>query len=318
MLLALAALAAFALWGMRPSSAATSGAPATSTPAETAPPAREREEAVTQRDPSRYVFWLASRSVGIAAFLLVATSVILGLYMAANLGRRPGYKRVMSRSTSRSRSPRWSRSPPRAAAARRHVAAPRLGGLVIPFTMPYRPVWTGIGIVAGYLALALGLTFYVRRRLGPARWRKAHRLIALVYVMGAVHALGAGSDGGGVWLRVLVVVTALPIAGLLVPRYRPRHRPARVPAPARGEPRSAQRRPTLTSAFSAWARRCGSWPTIAIASSRRGPICWASTSGCRASAPTASCRASTPIRARPCPRPPCSERPSAPVSGRPR
>ena len=197
---------------------------------------------MTERDPSRYVFWLASRSAGIVAFVLVATSVVLGLYMAANLGRRPGYKRVLVKVHEQV-----------ALAALVAIAAhgllllgdkwlkPGIGGILIPFTMPYRPVWTGIGMVAGYLAFALGLTFYVRRRIGPARWRKVHRLMALVYVMGAVHALGAGSDGGGVWLRMLVAVTALPIAGLLVARYRPRHRPARVPAPARGEPRSAPR-----------------------------------------------------------------------------
>ena len=195
---------------------------------------------MTERDPSRYVFWLASRSAGIVAFVLVATSVVLGLYMAANLGRRRGYKRVLVKVHEQV-----------ALAALVAIAVhgllllgdkwlnPGIGGILIPFTMPYRPVWTGIGMVAGYLAFALGLTFYVRRRIGPARWRKVHRLMALVYVMGAVHALGAGSDGGGVWLRMVVAVTALPIAGLLVARYRPRQPRPRVPAPARGEPRSA-------------------------------------------------------------------------------
>jgi methionine sulfoxide reductase heme-binding subunit len=196
---------------------------------------------VTQRDPSRYVFWLASRSAGLVAFLLVATSVVLGLYMAANLGRRPGYKRVLVKVHEQL-----------ALAALVAITAhgllllgdswlrPGISGIAIPFTMPYRPIWTGIGIVAGYLALALGLTFYARRRIGPVRWRKTHRLIAVVYVMGAVHALGAGSDGGSTWLQVLVVITAVPIAGLLVARYRPRHRSPHVTTTRRPEPSSAQ------------------------------------------------------------------------------
>lgn len=199
---------------------------------------------MTERDPSLYVFWLASRSAGIVAFLLVATSVVIGLYMAANLGRRPGYKRVLVKVHEQV-----------ALAALVAMVAhgllllgdkwlnPGLSGLAIPFTMSYRPVWTGIGIVGGYLAFALGLTFYARRRIGAARWRKTHRLIALVYVMGAVHALGAGSDGGGIWLRSVVALTALPIAVLLVARYRPRRRPARAPAPAprRREPTPVSR-----------------------------------------------------------------------------
>lgn len=197
---------------------------------------------MTERDPSQYVFWLASRSAGIVAFLLVATSVVLGLYMAANLGRRPGYKRVLVKVHEQV-----------ALAALVAMAAhgllllgdrwlnPGLSGIAIPFTMSYRPVWTGIGMVGGYLAFALGLTFYARRRIGAARWRKTHRLIALVYVMGAVHALGAGSDGGGIWLRSVVALTALPIAVLLVARYRPRHRPARAPARRPPEPSPAPR-----------------------------------------------------------------------------
>jgi sulfoxide reductase heme-binding subunit YedZ len=96
--------------------------------------------------------------------------------------------------------------------------------------MPYRPLWTGIGVVAGYIAFALGLTFYARRRIGPARWRKTHRLIVVVYVLGAVHALGAGSDGAGIWLRGIVVVTAGPIAALWGARSR-RGARRRVPAP---------------------------------------------------------------------------------------
>jgi sulfoxide reductase heme-binding subunit YedZ len=191
---------------------------------------------MTERDPSRYVFWLASRSAGLVAFVLVATSVILGLYMAANLGRRPGYKRTLVKVHEQV-----------ALAAMIAIAAhgllllgdrwlnPGIVRILIPFTMPYRPVWTGIGVVAGYIAFALGLTFYARRRIGAARWRKTHRLIVVVYVLGAVHALGAGSDGAGIWLRGIVVASALPIAALLIARYRPGGRRAR-PRPARPLP----------------------------------------------------------------------------------
>ena len=48
-----------------------------------------------------------------------------------------------------------------------------IGGLLVPFTMGYRPVWTGLGVLGGYLAVALSLTYYARRRLGNRRWRFA-------------------------------------------------------------------------------------------------------------------------------------------------
>ena len=49
--------------------------------------------------------------------------------------------------------------------------------------MAYRPLWTGLGIIGGYLAALLGLSFYARRRIGARLWRKAHRLTVVVYVL---------------------------------------------------------------------------------------------------------------------------------------
>ena len=44
---------------------------------------------------------------------------------------------------------------------------PGLAGIAIPFTMAYKPLWTGLGIIGGWLAALLGLSFYFRRRIGP-------------------------------------------------------------------------------------------------------------------------------------------------------
>ena len=64
----------------------------------------------------------------------------------------------------------------------------------MPFTIGYRPLWTSLGIIGGYLAAILGLSFYVRRRIGARLWRRLHRLTVVVYVLALVHALGAGTD----------------------------------------------------------------------------------------------------------------------------
>lgn len=48
---------------------------------------------------------------------------------------------------------------------------PGLAGITIPFAMHYQPQFTGIGIIAGWLAAILGLSFYVRRRIGAKLWR---------------------------------------------------------------------------------------------------------------------------------------------------
>ena len=62
--------------------------------------------------------------------------------------------------------------------------------------MAYKSLFTGLGIIGGWLAALLGLSFYLRKRIGPALWRKAHRATIVVYVLGVIHTLGAGTDAG--------------------------------------------------------------------------------------------------------------------------
>ena len=199
---------------------------------------------VIERDPSHYAWWLASRSAGVVAFVLVACSVMLGLYMAAGLGgRRPGLKRTLVKVHEQL-----------ALTALAAIAAhgllllgdtwlkPGVTGIFIPFTMSYRPLWTGLGILGGYIAAVLGPTYYLRRRIGPRRWRRLHRLIALVYVLGSAHALGAGTDGASAWFTGLAVATAVPIAVLLAIRYL-RRRPRPVAAPVAASGRAPASRP---------------------------------------------------------------------------
>jgi sulfoxide reductase heme-binding subunit YedZ len=170
----------------------------------------------TVKDPAPYLPWLVSRASGIVALGLVTLAVLLGLTVSARLLRRPGLGRVLVR-------------------LHEHVALvamgaiavhglaltgdrwlhPGLRGLTIPFAMSYRPAFTGLGIVGGYLAALLGLSFYARRRIGVKLWRALHRGTVLVWVLSVVHTVGAGSDAATMWLRVLVLVPAVPITYLL-------------------------------------------------------------------------------------------------------
>src|SRR5215213_5754152 len=94
-------------------------------------------------------------------------------------------------------------------------------GITVPFAMDYKPAFTGLGILGGYLAAALGLSFYARRRIGPKLWRKLHRATLLVYVLSVVHTLGAGTDASEPWLQVAMLVTGAPILHLFVVRMLP-------------------------------------------------------------------------------------------------
>ena len=186
---------------------------------------------MTEPDPANYPWWLASRSAGIVAFVLIASAVILGLALASRFSWPPGMKRNLVKVHQQI-----------ALAGLVAIGAhgvlllgdrflnPGITGIAIPFTLSYRPAWTGLGILAGYLALVLGPTFYLRRRIGARRWRRIHQATVLVYVLAVLHSVGSGTDGTSLWFTAMVAVSAVPILTLLVLRYGRRTRPSARPS----------------------------------------------------------------------------------------
>ena len=187
------------------------------------------------RDPSLYTWWLVSRAAGVTAFALSSASVILGLSMAGKLARRPGAAR------------RWRSLHEHLAvgtllAVAIHGAAllgdhwmhPGVSGILVPFQMSYRPLATGIGILAAYGMALFGLTFYARRRIGTRLWRAAHRFTIVFWGLAAAHAFTAGTDASTVWMRVILGASGAAITVLLVNRvFAGRRRPVPARRPTR-------------------------------------------------------------------------------------
>jgi sulfoxide reductase heme-binding subunit YedZ len=165
-----------------------------------------------------HLFWITSRAAGGAALLLASASVALGLMMSSK--RRTPNKRDM-------RTIHEALSLTTLAMVGLHGVSllgdaymrPGIGGIAIPFVGSYRPLWTGIGIVAGYGLAALAFSYYFRDRIGAARWRKAHRLTALFWVLAVAHTLGAGSDAEQFWFLAVSGALVLPAALLVLLRW---------------------------------------------------------------------------------------------------
>jgi sulfoxide reductase heme-binding subunit YedZ len=102
---------------------------------------------------------------------------------------------------------------------------PGLAGVALPFAMPHRTLWTGLGVLGGWLTAIVGLSFYVRRWIGTRTWRWLHRWTFAVYGLSVVHTLGAGSDARSAWLLAILGATALPIAFAATFRLLSRKRP---------------------------------------------------------------------------------------------
>lgn len=171
-------------------------------------------------NPVDYGWWLTSRSAAIVALVLVTSSVLLGLLMATRLvPRAPGLaKRLTGIHEALALGALTAIAVHGLALLGDSWLRPGLSGIAVPFTMGYRPLFTGLGILAGYLAATVGLTFYARRRIGGRRWRSLHRLSALVWVLAVVHALGAGSDAGTPVLHWFILGSIVPVGGLLAIR----------------------------------------------------------------------------------------------------
>jgi sulfoxide reductase heme-binding subunit YedZ len=177
---------------------------------------------MTAPRPGDHAWWLASRASGLVAFALLTAAVLAGLMLGGRLARRPGLALAL-------RVVHEHAAVAGLIAVGVHGATllgdtwlrPGLSGVLVPGAIGYRPLAVGAGIVAAYLAAALGLSFPLRRRIGQRRWKTAHRFTLLAYALAVGHAVAAGTDVALAWVRrpvmlsaaAVLVLTALRVEG---------------------------------------------------------------------------------------------------------
>lgn len=203
------------------------------------------------------VAWLIARAAGLVAFALLTVSVTLGLMVSTKLLRPKRQKAVFA----------WHQTLVWTALSMLvlhgvsilldPVMRFGLTAVVVPGAAPWRPTTVAAGVVAGWLMLALALSFRVRRRIGQRRWRLLHYASFPAFALALGHAMHAGTDlTGNVGLvfaaTALSPVLWLTFARILMPRTPRSATPARavprndasVRAVASGEP---SRREALTT-----------------------------------------------------------------------
>ncbi len=166
---------------------------------------------------SNPVDWYAARAAGIAAYVLLTLVVCLGLALAA---KAPGRL--------------WQRWPAFAVEDVHRVGGLLVGTfialhvltiavdsflpfsplqLVVPLTASYRPLWTGLGIAAAELLIALAVTNHYRRRLRHVVWRRAHYANFAVWTAATLHGMGSGTDRNApAMIAVYAAATAAVLA----------------------------------------------------------------------------------------------------------
>ncbi len=163
--------------------------------------------------------WYVARSAGIVAYLLMSTSVVLGVLMSAR-----------ARFT-------W----PRFAVEEVHRYLAILTGvflglhgvallldrvvpisivqLVIPFQTAYRPLGVGLGVTSALLLLAVSISNLVRKRLPFRVWRRIHYVTLAVWLTATAHGLLAGTDRQDFWFIALLAVAVCTVGLAFLGRF---------------------------------------------------------------------------------------------------
>lgn len=167
------------------------------------------------------VFWAFPllQAAGIGALIWAYLGIVLGLVVS---GRPPGWWRL-----SRPRTDRLHRQVSLLVIALILVhalatAEDAMGDSLRTAFLPWQESWTAavfaynVGIFALYLAVLVGPTYYLRRRIGTRWWMLAHRLALAVYILSVWHTLLLGADFSYYpWLRAVTWLAQIPLLGLL-------------------------------------------------------------------------------------------------------
>lgn len=160
--------------------------------------------------------WHLIRSIGLCAYLLLAISMIWGLFVSTQFVKD------------------WS---PGALSMSLHSAVSWLAlilgflhalllmwdkyfsyslkDILVPFSGPYRPIAVGLGTLACWGMVLVALSFPFKKRLGHRLWKTIHLLSYLTFGMVTVHALAAGTDSERLGFRILVGVSVTLVILLL-------------------------------------------------------------------------------------------------------
>jgi hypothetical protein len=152
-------------------------------------------------------WWHLARTAGLVAWALISASVIWGLLLSTRvLGRRP--------------------TRPWLLAMHRYLAALAIGAtavhvialladsyiqfriidVLVPMASPWRPGALTWGIIALYLLLIVEITSLVADRMPRRVWWAIHLSSFVLFTLGTIHGLQAGTDAGNALVRIVTIV----------------------------------------------------------------------------------------------------------------
>jgi predicted ferric reductase len=167
------------------------------------------------------VTWAVARTGGITAYLLLALAVIVGLALSLHW-----------------QSARW----PRIINSEMHNFLTLLASVfvvvhvlavwidpftkfgwsqvLLPFVSQYRTTGMALGIVALYLGIAVGISTWLRPKIGYVWWRRFHVLTLVIFAFTTLHGMITGTDSKTWWAIGMYGVCTTLVGTLFVLRLR--------------------------------------------------------------------------------------------------
>ncbi|HVC88768.1 MAG TPA: ferric reductase-like transmembrane domain-containing protein [Gaiellaceae bacterium] len=148
--------------------------------------------------------WYVARSAGIVAYLLMSTSVVIGVLMSARA--RLSWPRFAVQEVHRFLAILTGVfiGLHGAALLADKVMPISIVQLLVPFESSYRPFAVGLGVTSALLLAAVALSNLLRKKIPFRLWRRIHYLTLAIWVTATAHGLLSGTDRRDVWFIALV------------------------------------------------------------------------------------------------------------------
>lgn len=161
------------------------------------------------------VTWTAARLGGLAAWLLLGITVVLGVLTAS---------RLLGGRVSRASLDRAHRRAGELTVAFLAVHLVALGfdtqvhfgpsDIAVPFASSWRPVAVAFGVVSAWLLVAVMVTSLLRDRMPRRLWHAVHMASYVAFVATSIHLMAAGTDAWLLPVQVLNVTMCAAVAAL--------------------------------------------------------------------------------------------------------
>ena len=177
------------------------------------------------KDPT---FWILARATGLTAYVLLTLSLLAGLVVKSRpFGRALKAASVVDTHRFLTLLALGAIGLHGLALTLDQTVRIGLSSLLVPGLSGYRPLATGLGVVAAELAGLVIVSFPLRKRIGPRTWRRLHWATYGVFALATAHGLAAGTDSTqpwafGIYLGAVFAVATATAWRVLTPPIRPK------------------------------------------------------------------------------------------------